>query len=403
MLDATAPPFDPVDLEPALRPFGQSRMLPRDAYTSQRVFAFEQERFFAGSWTCVGREGDLEGTGAQRAVRVGRAGVLLARGADGRARAFANTCRHRGHELLGVGEQTTRRTVLCPYHAWTYDLDGALRVAPGFRHHGDFRSDEHGLVELPLESWHGFLFVNGSGDAPPFAEHVGALDDLVAPYQPERLVPLASHAYDLACNWKVILENYHECYHCPLIHPELCQVSPPASGDNFELDGAWVGGTMDLKDHAATMSLDGHSDGVPIPGLDGERLRTVAYLGLFPNLLLSLHPDYLMTHLVEPLGPDLSHVVCTWYFPPEAAERPGFDPSYAVEFWDRTNRQDWAACESVQRGMASPHFRPGPLAPAEDAVYHVVTMIARAYLGERPSALPRDAGTALTQEPSPVR
>ena len=403
MLDATAPPFDPVDLDPALRPFAQSRMLPRDAYTSPRVFAFEQERFFAGSWTCVGREGDLEGTGAQRAVRVGGAGVLLARGSDGRVRAFANTCRHRGHELLGVGEQTTRRTVLCPYHAWTYDLDGALRVAPGFRDHGDFRPAEHGLVELPLESWHGFLFVNGSGDAPPFAEHVGALDDLVAPYRPERLVPLVRHDYDLACNWKVVLENYHECYHCPLIHPELCQVSPPASGDNFELDGAWVGGTMDLKDHAVTMSLDGHSDGVPIPGLDTERLRTVAYLGLFPNLLLSLHPDYVMTHLVEPLGPALSHVVCSWYFPPEATERPGFDPSYAVEFWDRTNRQDWAACESVQRGMASPHFQPGPLAPAEDAVYHVVTMIARAYLGERPSALPRDAGTALTQEPSPVR
>ena len=403
MLDATAPPFDPVDLEPALQPFGQSRMLPRDAYTSPRVFAFEQERFFAGSWTCVGREGDLEATGAQRAVRVGGAGVLLVRGADGRVRAFANTCRHRGHELLGVGEQTTRRTVLCPYHAWTYDLDGSLRVAPGFRDHTEFRPGEHGLVELPLESWHGFLFVNGSGDAPPFAEHVGALDDLVAPYRPERLVPLATHSYDLACNWKVVLENYHECYHCPLIHPELCQVSPPASGDNFELDGAWVGGTMDLKDHAATMSLDGHSDGVPIPGLDAERLRTVAYLGLFPNLLLSLHPDYVMTHLVEPLGPDLSHVVCTWYFPPEATERPGFDPAYAVEFWDRTNRQDWAACESVQRGMASPHFQPGPLAPAEDAVYHVVTMIARAYLGERPSASPRDTGTARTQEPSPVR
>jgi Rieske 2Fe-2S family protein len=402
MLDTTAPPFDPMDLEPTLRPFGQSRMLPRDAYVSPRVFAFEQEWFFAGSWTCVGREGDLEGTGAQRAVRVGGAGALLVRGTDRRVRAFANTCRHRGHELLGVGEQTTRRTILCPYHAWTYDLDGAVRAAPGFRDHADFRPEEHGLVELPLESWHGFLFANGSGDAPPFAEHVGALDDLVAPYRPERLLPLVSHSYDLACNWKVVLENYHECYHCPLIHPELCQVSPPASGDNFELDGAWVGGTMDLKDHAVTMSLDGHSDGVPIPGLDGERLRTVAYLGLFPNLLLSLHPDYVMTHVVEPLGPALSHVVCTWYFPPEATGRPGFDPSYAVDFWDRTNRQDWAACESVQRGMASPHFQPGPLAPAEDAVYHVVTMIARAYLGERPSASPRD-GTALTQEPSPVR
>src|ERR687898_480776 len=343
MLDATAPPFDPVDLEPSLRPFGQSRMLPRDAYVSPRVFAYEQEHFFAGSWTCVGREGDLEGTGAQRAVKVGQAGVLLVRGGDGKVRAFANTCRHRGHELLGVGEQASRRSVLCPYHAWTYDLDGSLRGAPGVRDHTEFRPAEHGLVELPPESWHGFLFVNGSGDAPPFAEHVG------------------------------------------------------------ELDGAWVGGTMDLKDHAATMSLDGHSNGVPIPGLDGERLRTVAYLGLFPNILLSLHPDYLMTHLVEPLAADRSHVICTWYFPPEATGRPGFDPAYAVDFWDRTNRQDWSACESVQRGMSSPHFTPGPLAPAEDAVYHVVTMIARAYLGERPSALPRASGTARTQEPSPVR
>src|ERR671911_651032 len=333
MLDATAPPFDPVDLEPSLRPFGQSRMLPRDAYVSPRVFAYEQEHFFAGSWTCVGREGDLEGTGAQRAVKVGQAGVLLARGGDGKVRAFANTCRHRGHELLGVGERTTRRTVLCPYHAWTYDLDGSLRGAPGFREHTEFRPAEHGLVELPLERW-------------------------------------------------------HEFYNCPLIPPELCQVSPPASGDNFELDGAWVGGTMDLKDHAATMSLDGHSDGVPIPGLDGDRLRTVAYLGLFPNLLLSLHPDYLMTHLVEPLAADRSHVVCTWYFPPEATGRPGFDPAYAVDFWDRTNRQDWSACESVQRGMSSPHFQPGPLAPAEDAVYSVVTMIARAYLGEPPAPCP---------------
>jgi glycine betaine catabolism A len=403
MLDAPAPPFAAVDLEPALRPFGRSRMLPRAAYTSERVLAFELERFFAGSWTCVGREDDLGGTGAQRAARVGGAGVLLVRGGDGRPRAFANTCRHRGHELLGAEESTARRTILCPYHAWTYDLDGRLRAAPGFREVADFDPADHGLVELPLARWHGFLFVNGSGDAPPFAEHVGALEGLVAPYRPERLVPLASHEYDLACNWKVVLENYHECYHCPLIHPELCQVSPPSSGENFDLDGAWVGGTMDLKDHAATMSLDGHSDGVPIEGLDEARLRTVAYLGLFPNLLLSLHPDYLMTHLVEPTGPIGCHVVCTWYFPPEAVARPGFDPAYAVEFWDRTNRQDWAACESVQRGMASPHFRPGPLSPVEDAVYHLVTMLARAYLAEPPGGAVGGPGTARTQEPSSVR
>ena len=155
--------------------------------------------------------------------------------------------------------------MLCPYHAWTYDLTVPAggpgvprprRVPTGRARAGRAAAGE--LARVPVRQ--------RLGDALPFAEHVGALDELVALYQPGRLVPLASHAYDLACNWKVVLENYHECYHCPLIHPELCQVSPPASGDNFELDGAWVGGTMDLKDHAVTMSLDGHSDGVPIPG-----------------------------------------------------------------------------------------------------------------------------------------
>jgi glycine betaine catabolism A len=387
MLDAApaASPFTPDQLAGALAPFGQSVMLPREAYTSERVLAFELERFFTGSWVCVGRDEELA-AGGQRAVRVGGTGVLLVRGADGRLRAFANVCRHRGHELLPAGATATRRSILCPYHAWTYDLDGSLRQAPGFRDLAGFVPAQHGLVELPVTSWHGFAFVNGSGDAPPFAEHVGALGELVAPYRPERLLALASHTYELAANWKVVLENYHECYHCPLIHPELCRVSPPDSGSNFDLPGAWVGGDMDLRDHAATMSLDGHSGGVPMPGLDGERLRTVTYVGLLPNLLLSLHPDYVMTHLVEPLAPASSRIVCTWYFPPEAAALPGFDPAYAVDFWDRTNRQDWAACESVQRGMASPHFRPGPLAPAEDAVHRLVTMIAAGYLGIRPGA-----------------
>ena len=377
-------PFAPADLADALRPFGQSRMLPRAAYTSQRVLDFELARFFAGSWVCVGRAEDLPAPGAQRAARAGGVGVLLVRGADGQVRAFANVCRHRGHELLPAGGAACRRTVLCPYHAWTYDLDGSLRVAPGFRGADGFDPAAHGLVELPVEVWHGFLLCNGSGDAPPLAEHVGALDGLVAPYRPERLVALASHAYEVEANWKVVLENYHECYHCPLIHPELCQVSPPDSGRNLALPGAWVGGTMILRDHAATMSLDGRSGGVPIPGLAGEALRTVLYAGLLPNLLLSLHPDYLMTHLIAPLAPDRCEIRCTWYFPPEAVARPGFDPAYGVDFWDRTNRQDWAACESVQRGLASPHFRPGPLAPAEDAVYRLVTMLARGYLDGRP-------------------
>jgi Rieske 2Fe-2S family protein len=138
---------------------------------------------------------------------------------------------------------------------------------------------------------------------------------------------------------------------------------------------------MDLADHAETMSMDGRSGGVVLPGLDELQRRQVLYIHLFPNLLVSLHPDYVMTHRIEPLTPGTSRVECQWLFPPEAVERPGFDPSYAVDFWDLTNRQDWAAVESVQRGVASPHFVPGLLSGSEDAVYHFVTMVAGGYLG----------------------
>jgi len=384
--DAATLPLDAAELGQTLLGPGRSRTLPRSAYVSERVLAFELERLFAGSWVCAGRAEDLLEPGSQRAVLAGNVGVLVARDQHGELHAFANVCRHRGHELLATGTSTSARRITCPYHAWSYRLDGPLRAAPGFGAVPGFDHDEHSLVRLPLEVWHGFVMVNGSGDAPPLAEHVGVLGDLVGPYRPERLAAMASREYLLAANWKVVCENYHECYHCPLIHPELCRVSPPASGRNHRLPGSWVGGSMDLREHAVTMSLDGRSNGLPIEGLDGERLRTVEYLHLLPNLLLSLHPDYLVTHLVEPLGPAASRVTCTWYFPAEAAELPGFDPAYAVEFWDRTNRQDWAACESVQRGMANPHFRPGPLAPGEDAVYRFEALIAGAYLGEYPGS-----------------
>jgi Rieske 2Fe-2S family protein len=242
----------------------------------------------------------------------------------------------------------------------------------------------HGLVRLPLEVWYGWVFVNALASGPPLADHIGGLDSLVASYTPERLVRGASHGYVVSANWKVITENYHECYHCPLIHPELCDVSPPASGENFDLPGAWVGGSMDLREGADTMSLDGRSGGRPIDGVDP---RQVLYLGLFPNLLISPHPDYVMTHRMTPLSPGRTQVECAWYFLPDD-DGAAPDASYAVDFWDRTNRQDWAACESVQRGLASPHFRPGPLAPNEDAVHQFVTTVARGYLGQPSNLTP---------------
>ena len=382
MFNQDAAPLPKDALDATLAEFGQSRMLPREAYVDADVFEWEQRHIFS-SWMCVGYAADLPDPGSQRAATVGAGSVLLTRDEDGVVHAFANTCRHRGHELLQCGEAAKRRSIVCPYHSWSYRLDGSLRNAPGFRDEASFVPDEFGLVPLRVVDWHGWIFVDPSGASGEFAEHVAGTEEIIAPYRPEELTIVARHSYELACNWKVIAENYQECYHCSTIHPELSRISPPTSGDNLDLPGQWMGGSMDLIPEAETMSLSGRSGGLAIAGLSERELRSVMYLVGYPNLLVSLHPDYVMTHLMTPVAVDRTLVECVWAFPREVAEQDGFDPSYAVDFWDLTNRQDWAACESVQRGLSSPHAKPGPLNPAEDGVYQFVTRVARTYLGSQ--------------------
>lgn len=377
-------PLDAGELAASLRPFGSSRMLPREAYVGEALFAWEQQHFFENGWICAGRADTLARPGDQRAEAAGRGGVLLVRGADGTLRGFANACRHRGHELVPCGAPAVNKAiVVCPYHGWSYRLDGSLRRTPGFDAGEAFDAACHGLVELPVGEWRGYVFVNAGGGAGPLADHLAGLDELVAPYETARLQVAARHEYVVRANWKILHENYQECYHCPSIHPELCRVSPPDSGSNFlhPGEGAWVGGLMDLRPHAETMSLDGRSGAGRLRGVRDDRLRQVLYLAAFPNLLLSLHPDYVMTHLVTPLSAGETRVVCEWAFAPEDVAREGFDPAFAVDIWDATNRQDWRACESVQRGLSSPAAVPGPLSRDEDAVYQFVTMVARAYQG----------------------
>ena len=158
-------------------------------------------------------------------------------------------------------------------------------------------------MPLSIVEWHGWLFANASGDAPAFGEHIGNLGELIKNHGPEELVTTARHDYEVAANWKVITENYHECYHCSIIHPEFSRVSPPTSSLNLEPEGLRVGGPMDLAEGTQTMSLTGERYAPTLPHLAEGQERKVYYFGLFPNLLLSVHPDYIMTHRLRPLAP----------------------------------------------------------------------------------------------------
>ncbi len=382
----SAAPLDADELSLSLAPFGTSRMLPKAAYLDPAVLEWERAHVFGG-WVCLGRSSEVPEPRSLKAFDLGHASVLVSRDEAGELRAFENACRHRGHELLPCEGTAQQRAVVCPYHGWAYHLDGKLLGAPGFRGVPGFDPDAHGLFAMPARDWHGWLFVDPSRRARDLDEHLADLEPVVAPYSAETLETVVSHTYEVASNWKVVIENYQECYHCSNIHPELCRVSPPDSGENVETGGSWVGGWMDLRADAETMSLDGHSHGATIATLDAKQRRTVMYAAVLPNLLVSLHPDYVMSHRLVPVAVDRTRITCSWAFPPAGQQGEDFDPSYAVDFWDLTNRQDWGACESVQRGLASPHFQPGPLAPEEDGVYHFVRLMARTYQGTADKAV----------------
>jgi glycine betaine catabolism A len=368
--------------------------LPAEAYADASVLRWEMEHFFDGSWVCVGRSEDLRNAGDRRAVSLGHERALLVRDESGKLRAFYNVCRHRGHELMEVGETASGRFVRCPYHAWAYGLDGSLKGTPGYAGVASFDKADYPLVPVRIAEWQGWVFANASGDAVPFEEHVGNLGDMIGNHGSGELVTAARRDYEVEANWKILVENYHECYHCPSIHPELCKVSPPKSGEDHESRGAWVGGSMELEEHADTMSLTGQSFAPRLPHLAEGQEREVYYYQIFPNLLISPHPDYVLTHRLTPVAPDRTRVECEWLFSREALASEGFDPSYATEFWHITNGQDWRACEAVQRGVSSRGYRQGPLSPEETTVGRFVAMVARGYLeGRVPQAPERTSET----------
>ncbi len=348
---------------------GLERTLHRDCYLSEEIFRRERERIFAREWFCVGREAEIPAPGDYVTRDVAGESVLIVRTLDGRLAAHYNVCRHRGARLAPeCSRGSFAGGIRCPYHSWTYTLEGALRTAPFLEDGEDLSRDELSLHPAGVDTWGGFVFVHlepaeARTGGRTLAAQLGGAVDRVRRYPLAHLRTARAISYEIRANWKVLLENYNECYHCGPVHPELCGLVP-AFKQRGGADLDWERGIAH-REGAWTFTATGTSDRAPFPGLDqDERTRHKGEL-LYPNLLLSLSAEHVAAFYLRPHGPGRTTVHCDFLFHPDEMARPGFDPSDAVEFWDLVNRQDWSICESVQRGMGSRKFETGYYAPME--------------------------------------
>ncbi len=333
-------------------------------YTSSEIFAAEQERIFSREWLCVGREESLARPGDFFTVARAGESLIVTRDSGGSIHAFFNVCRHRGTRICERDSGHFQGSIQCPYHGWTYGLDGTLKVARNMAEVPSFDRSEYPLKQAAVALWEGFIFVA----LEPRADFDTAFAPLIGRFTRWNVGVLktaCSVAYDVACNWKLIFLNYSECYHCPLVHPQLDKLSPSDSGRNDLAEGPFLGGYSEMRQPGTSLTASGHSSRPPLGGVAGEELHRVYYYTIFPSFMLSTHPDYVMVHYVAPLGADRTRVVCAFLFDPAAMAEPGFDASDVVEFWDVTNRQDWHVNELTQLGLSSRAYSPGPYSNAE--------------------------------------
>jgi phenylpropionate dioxygenase-like ring-hydroxylating dioxygenase large terminal subunit len=337
----------------------KSTTLPGEYYTSDAIFAAEQERIFSRRWVCAGRSDAIAGPGDYVVVTIGKESLILVRGKDGRARAFYNVCRHRGTRICTEESGRFSGGIQCSYHAWTYGLDGSLLAAPHMADVPWFDRAQYPLHPAAIGEWEGLLFVNLAREPEPLEEALAPLLGRFAPWRIGRLQTARRIEYEVRANWKLIFQNFSECYHCPPVHPALAKLSHYRSGANNLRDGGVLGGYMTINDKDGSMTLSGRVCGTLLGDLAPEERERVYYYSIFPTAFLTIQPDFVMATRLFPLAVDRTRVIGEWLFPPEALAQPGFDPSDGVELWDITNRQDWRMCELAQQGVSSRAYSPG--------------------------------------------
>ena len=357
------------------------KSLPSSYYLSEEIYAREKERIFCREWFCAGREEQLPNPGDFLVLDVVGESILVVRTKDGDLRAHYNVCRHRGAQLCTStmvedhanvklkGGVLGPNGIRCPYHQWTYALDGRLLHAPHFLEGNGFSKSDFSLHPVGLETWGGFFFLNltpgeAAKERRTLQQQLGGIISRVQRYPLSALRTAAKIAYDVQANWKVIVENYNECYHCGGVHPELCEIVP-AFRDQGGGQLNWDGG-IPHRDGAFTFTFSGTTKRAAFQTLnEDEKVRHKGEL-IYPNFMLSLASDHVAAFTLWPKSAQGTRVNCEFLFHPDEMKKTDFAPKDAVEFWDLVNRQDWAICQRVQQGMNSRVHEFGYYAPMED-------------------------------------
>ena len=361
-----------------------AKTLPQKYFVSTELLGREREKIFTRSWILVGHQSQLANPGDYFLATIANESLIIIRDSKLALRAFFNVCRHRGTRLC---EELTGhvRAIQCPYHAWTYALDGSLIGAPHMEEISGFDKSDFSLHPAHVGLWEGFVFVNLAESPIPLAKWFTDLTGKFSQWNLPNLRSAKRIEYDVKANWKLIFENYSECYHCPGVHPALSKISPYDSAENDLTEGPFLGGFMRIN-RGKSLTMSGNACAIPVgsegpPSADGQsrggeksppgagpeehEQHRVFYYSIFPNMLLSMHPDYVMVHQIWPQKPDRTLIYCDWFFHPDAVSRPDFKPNDAVEFWDMTNKQDWHVCELSQQGISSCAYEPGPFSARE--------------------------------------
>ena len=342
--------------------------LERKYVTCRNIFELESESIFSSSWICLHRVAKLENGSGVLPICFENNRILVVLDSNGEVNAFRNFCRHRGSQLV-TDDNCSKigQRIQCPYHAWTYNRDGRLLAAPNMDDVPNFSKEDFSLEKVPCEVYGGFVWVNLQPEK-SVAEFLMPIQAQFDEYQLKDLEVVAELNYEVRANWKLIFQNYNECYHCPTVHPALNRLTPYTDSSNLLESGPILGGPMKLADDCETMSTDGLAVANPFPRLNDDQKRCVNYFTIFPTIFLSTHPDYVLIHRLERLGVEETRVTCEFLVDPNEAEREDFDASRAVEFWDMTNRQDWHVCELAQSGMQDPCYIPGPYSNLESVL-----------------------------------